>query len=796
MRQNLPNIATFVAVAAVLLGGAWYVDKTYFPKPVPKPPLPPRESLLAVTGGAAALTSPALDWPMAGKPEVVIPPEAPKPAVVEPSKPIAPATPGKPAELIALGNEDCFNVVLLTTRGAAIQQLTLPRFDEGNRLGREVKKPDGSPQALRLIPGIDRPRDKTTLVEPNNGWFPSLTPGTETPAMNLSVGSYLLYHYPAEDDPIRRPAEDTALNDKYPSPELGERLWNVVENGKTPEGVFRVVLETTLEKPYFLKIRKVFTLGSRDYHVGLTVEIEALPGREKEKGRFRYQIAGPHGMAIEGEWYTFAYRNVMVGSITPTGGHRRVIEDAATIHTMAGGTQVPKGTNAFRYAAVSTQFFASALAVDDTQDEKIKADLWDYVRPSREPEPWDVTTQMFLADVTFRAVSKPLSIAPGEPVKHAYVIYNGPSKVRLLKQLRDKSTGEDEVTDELVDRYLDRLTLDTLTDYHSPNALARFANSIYFTDVIIFFTNRMHALLGFFHGYVPLWGLNILMLTVFVKMLLFLPSRRQQQSMAKMQAVQLALQPEFAKLAEKYKDDPRAMQTEKTKLLMRNGASPFNAMGGCLLVFAQMPIFMGLYFCLQESVFFRLEPFLGWIPNLAAPDMLVWWTESIPFLSVPDSLGGTVYLGPFFNLLPLLATGLIFLQQYLSMPPASPTDDENVQMQRKLMKFMVIMMAVFFYKSPAGLCLYFVCSSGWSLLERKLIKKPVVTLPGLAGGPLPITGVGGKPVPPDDRPRGLFGRMMARVEELQKQADEQTKRQIRNDPKSGGTGGKPKKKKQ
>ena len=73
---------------------------------------------------------------------------------------------------------------------------------------------------------------------------------------------------------------------------------------------------------------------------------------------------------------------------------------------------------------------------------------------------------------------------------------------------------------------------------------------------MIFFTNVMHTMLGFFHQYVPIWGLNIIMLTVFVKLILFLPSRKQQATMAKMAAVNLALKPEFEKLAEKYKDDP------------------------------------------------------------------------------------------------------------------------------------------------------------------------------------------------------------------------------------------------
>ena len=48
----------------------------------------------------------------------------------------------------------------------------------------------------------------------------------------------------------------------------------------------------------------------------------------------------------------------------------------------------------------------------------------------------------------------------------------------------------------------------------------------------------------------------------------------------------------------------------------------------------------------------------GRIVNLAAPDMLVWWTEEIPWISSPDALGGMLYLGPFFNLLPLIAVGL------------------------------------------------------------------------------------------------------------------------------------------
>ena len=96
--------------------------------------------------------------------------------------------------------------------------------------------------------------------------------------------------------------------------------------------------------------------------------------------------------------------------------------------------------------------------------------------------------------------------------------------------------------------------------------------------------------------------------------------------------------------------------------MQEHGINPSAMMGGCLLLLVQMPVFMGLYYALQESVFFRLEPFL-WMPNLAAPDMLVRWGESIPWISAPDDLGGMLYLGPYFNLLPLIAVALMLYMQ-------------------------------------------------------------------------------------------------------------------------------------
>jgi membrane protein insertase Oxa1/YidC/SpoIIIJ len=128
---------------------------------------------------------------------------------------------------------------------------------------------------------------------------------------------------------------------------------------------------------------------------------------------------------------------------------------------------------------------------------------------------------------------------------------------------------------------------------------------------------------------------------------------------------------------------------------------------------------MGLYYALQESIHFRLASFL-WIDNLAAPDMLIWWTERIPWISDPDNQGSIFYLGPYFNLLPIVAVALMIVQQKMLTPP--PTDEQQA-MQQKMMKYMMVFFGVMFYKVAAGLCLYFIASSLWGVAERRLLPK-------------------------------------------------------------------------
>ncbi len=333
-------------------------------------------------------------------------------------------------------------------------------------------------------------------------------------------------------------------------------------------------------------------------------------------------------------------------------------------------------------------------------------------------------------DFTVRVVSNPSpELKPRGKLIHKYVLYHGPAKVGLL----DQFTGDKEVDPALVKRYAETLHLRTITDYRSAGWFGGISQAIGWTWLLIYCTNLMHWLLNLLHSVVPVYGLTIIVLTVLVRGLMFPVSRRQALMSIKMQA----LAPEMKLVQEKYKDDPTKRNQAVMELYRKHGVNP---LGSCLPLLLQMPIFLGLYYALQESIHFRLAPFL-WIQNLAAPDMLLRWGQNIWYISDPDYYGWFFYLGPYLNLLPVIAVFLMLAQQKMMTPPPA---DEQQEMQQKMMKYMMIVFGVFFYKVAAGLCLYFIASSLWGLMERRLLpKKTLAAATAVGPGPTPGGGPSG-----------------------------------------------------
>jgi membrane protein insertase Oxa1/YidC/SpoIIIJ len=80
-------------------------------------------------------------------------------------------------------------------------------------------------------------------------------------------------------------------------------------------------------------------------------------------------------------------------------------------------------------------------------------------------------------------------------------------------------------------------------------------------------------------------------------------------------------------------------------------------------MFIQLPIFIGLYRALSVDIELRqaaVSSSTDWASNLAAPDMCLFWGD---WLWDYFSGRGTGWLGPYFNLLPVVVVVLFLTQQ-------------------------------------------------------------------------------------------------------------------------------------
>ena len=211
-----------------------------------------------------------------------------------------------------------------------------------------------------------------------------------------------------------------------------------------------------------------------------------------------------------------------------------------------------------------------------------------------------------------------------------------------------------------------------------------------------FLVRLMSFLLRGAHALIPNYGVAILILTIIVRACLHPLSRHSQKSMHQMQK----LQPHFKEIREKYKHDKKRQQEEMLKLQREQGFSPF---GGCLPMLLQLPVFIGLFRCLRESIELRHAPFL-FIKDLSSPDSII---PEFPFIGS-------------LNILPLIACGIMFAQQ--KMMPKS-TDPQQAQTQKMMGYMMPAMIGFIFYSFPSGLALYFIASTCIGLIEQRLIKR-------------------------------------------------------------------------
>jgi YidC/Oxa1 family membrane protein insertase len=444
-----------------------------------------------------------------------------------------------------------------------------------------------------------------------------------------------------------------------------------------------------------LRVVKRFQIAKVDdsnpdasYHLYVDVRIENLGEGPRVVA---YQLDGPNGLPIEGWWFLhknristewFTSLAVRDMALRFEGRNAGLVSGLKIADESAPPFSKESATAPLVYAGVDSQYFASVLLPQRGKPDEI---WFADIRPLRVGDVPTDASRRKLTNVSSRLVSNAFNITPENPLVHRYQLFVGPKRPDVLA-----SYGTDGTT---------------------------LSQLVYFGWAIWGVVARlMTQILHFFYSFVGNYGIAIIMLTVLVRLCMFPLSRKQALAAQKMQE----LQPEMKQINEKHKGNNEARARAMQELWRKHN---YNPMGGCLLALVQLPIFIGLYRALMIDVELRGAPLFGkavrWCSNLGAPDMLYDWSGWMPgFIADP----GHGWLGPFFNVLPIITIGLFLVQQKMFMPPAT---DEQTAMQQKIMTYMMIFMGFLFYTVASGLCLYFIASSLWGIGEKKLLPKMI-----------------------------------------------------------------------
>ncbi len=319
-------------------------------------------------------------------------------------------------------------------------------------------------------------------------------------------------------------------------------------------------------------------------------------------------------------------------------------------------------TGRLRWVAFKNQFFSSVIIARDcfTSADLTSVDL--------------KNDQVFVKDMTMKA-TLPYNIADG--VAASFDFYFGPNDYPILSSL-DDDLGYDE-----------GLSLTRLIPLGW--GLFRWINTLIVIPVFTF--------LGEF---ISNYGIIILLLTIFIKLIIFPFTFKSFKSQAKMRV----LAPEIKQINEKYpaQEDAMKRQQETMALYSRAGASPFS---GCLPMLFQMPVLIAMFSFFPSAIELRGQSFL-WAHDLSAPDSILTLPFSIPFY------------GNHVSLFCLLMTVINIVYMKISMQN-QPQNEGMPGM--KFMQYMMPIMFLFFFNDYAsGLSYYYLLSLLITIIQTYIFR--------------------------------------------------------------------------
>ncbi len=282
------------------------------------------------------------------------------------------------------------------------------------------------------------------------------------------------------------------------------------------------------------------------------------------------------------------------------------------------------------------------------------------------PEPLAATARLFIKDndmLENQLIIATDTIVPGTQQQYDTGLYLGPKSLSILRSIG--------------------FNLQKAVNFGFFDMLARPA---------LWFMNKIYSV-------IPNYGVAIIIMTIFIKILLWPLGTKSYKSMNEMKRVQ----PLMTEIRAKYKDDKKKQNAETMALYKTYKINP---MGGCLPMIMQLPVFFALYKMLYEAIELRHAPFFGWIHDLSAPDRLFDFGFSIPFMQPPYGI----------PVMTLVMGASMFFQQKMSPPPGDPT-------QAKIMMLMPIVFTFIFINFSSGLVLYWLVNNILSMGQQFYIQK-------------------------------------------------------------------------
>ena len=196
----------------------------------------------------------------------------------------------------------------------------------------------------------------------------------------------------------------------------------------------------------------------------------------------------------------------------------------------------------------------------------------------------------------------------------------------------------------------------------------------------------------FLGKFISNYGIIILLLTLFIKLILFPLTYKSYRS----QAVMRVLAPDIKAINDKYPGTENAMirQQKTMALYSQAGANP---MSGCLPMLLQMPVLIAMFAFFPSCIELRGQSFL-WAHDLSAPDAIISWSGNIPII--------TKYFGNHISLFCLLMTATNIIYTYLNTQNQANT----MPGMKWMMYLMPVFFMVFFNNYAAGLSYYYFLS--------------------------------------------------------------------------------------